>query len=864
MIARSERPQITRGEARRLLAAHAREHGPTPRAVAPLAVEIGWLERETAGSLFDRERGARPAPDDPAQLCERAVSVRPVPRPLFWAALIEGCSAKPTGPRSLVVPAAAGHVRRALWTVPGECLYGPRSLAQGLRAGGRAAELARLVSVEMFLSIELPPLAESAESGPLANCAVVATPLGSAQAGYSALSLKLVTVPREGSAVSERGGTLDLWPRGAPHRAKPLYPDEAVELCHRAQEQGLEVSDPDSIRSVLEALVRRSAVVRARPGFPNRAFLVEGSAVGAPCRRSETQAAHAEAVARARAEAGDVVSVDERVRDVARMARAERVSDPRAIGPQAEAIARYLETDYGLLLALGTGCGKTPTWLFACGLKARALEGWRGLCVVQKQLRSQWLAEIADKLPAARVCAPEPGGGSVARELVRSHREAGREPLLCLATYEQVRSRPEDLRALYFDDLAVDEGGQLDKPETRLAQSLWMLRKRAATVAVLSATPISRGIRDLECVIAWIREDRELLDRRLLSREFSAPATLAMERFAEVCGPVVARFTREHPELRRRMPQLAAATTVLIDPTAEERALHRGLHREIARHYGELLGLVERLAALRPDDRKLGEAREELSGRRASAQGIVLSAIPLALAAACAPEVLAESQALVAKLVRSAGLVEPAVRAGGAKREVVAQTIAQAVGQGEPVLCFCTNAAAPLRHLAGALARDHGVEMGVLTGETPPEERERTARRFMAGELSALGLSRAYMRGLNLQRAKVVVHLDLPWLFSDFEQRNGRAARLGGDSLADVAVLVPVMRGLVDEKVAQHLLPRAHLAHAALDGPRGQAVRESEVARQLGSVAGELSRDREASLRLRIAAQIYAEAGAGA
>jgi hypothetical protein len=41
-------------------------------------------------------------------------------------------------------------------------------------------------------------------------------------------------------------------------------------------------------------------------------------------------------------------------------------------------------------------------------------------------------------------------------------------------------------------------------------------------------------------------------------------------------------------------------------------------------------------------------------------------------------------------------------------------------------------------------------------------------------------------------------------------------------------------------------------------------VSESEVARQLGAVAGELARDREASLRLRIAAQIYAEAGAGA
>ena len=863
MKSRPKRAQMTRAEAEALLRANAGERGDPPQAVAPLAVALGWLEEEGPGTLFEARRCERPAPDDPAQLCERRVTVRPVVNPLLAATLTARCGGTATGPRSFSVPAAVDLVGRTLCAVAPECLHGPRSLEQGLKVGGRQAELTRTVKMEMMLPTRLPSLVEAAEEGPTAGCAVVATPVGSALSGYSALSLKLVTVAREGSAI-ERFGALDIWPRGAPHRPRALYPDEAVELCHRAEEEGLEVLDPDGLRPALEGLVRRSAVVRSRAGFPNRAYLVEGQPAGAPCRRSETEAQAAVRAAERRAGAGDVVSVDERVRDVARMAKVERVSDPRPIGPQAEAVARYLETDYGVVLALGTGCGKTPTWLFACDLKSRKLEGWRGVVVVQKQLRSQWLAEIADKFPRAQVCAPEPGEGAIARELVRSDREAGNEPLLCLATYEQARSRPEELRAVYFDDLAVDEGGQLDKPETRLAQSLWLLRERAATAAVLSATPISRGIRDLECVLAWVREDRELIERRLLSREFASPDSLAMERFAEVCGPTVVRFTREHPELREKMPQLEAATAVLVDPTPEERALHHALHSEIARHYGELLELVERLSGLRPDDPRVVEAKEELSGRRASAQGIVLSAIPLALAAACAPEVLRDSQSIVAKLCRSAGLVEPAVKAGGAKREVVAQTIAQAVGQGEPVLCFCSNAAAPLHHLAEALGRDHGVEMGVLTGETPQAERERTGRRFMAGELSALALSRAYMRGLNLQRAKVVVHLDLPWLFTEFEQRNGRAARLGSDSLADVAVLVPVMRGLVDEKVAQHLLPRAHLAHAALDGARGQAVSESEVARQLGAVAGELARDREASLRLRIAAQIYAEAGAGA
>jgi ATP-dependent helicase YprA (DUF1998 family) len=83
--------------------------------------------------------------------------------------------------------------------------------------------------------------------------------------------------------------------------------------------------------------------------------------------------------------------------------------------------------------------------------------------------------------------------------------------------------------------------------------------------------------------------------------------------------------------------------------------------------------------------------------------------------------------------------------------------------------------------------------------------RVRVLSAFDEGIVSEPAVPPASQRGVNLQRADLVVHLDLPASESEFVQRNGRAARIGSRHQR-VDVLVPYLAGTVDETWTRALL----------------------------------------------------------
>lgn len=66
-----------------------------------------------------------------------------------------------------------------------------------------------------------------------------------------------------------------------------------------------------------------------------------------------------------------------------------------------------------------------------------------------------------------------------------------------------------------------------------------------------------------------------------------------------------------------------------------------------------------------------------------------------------------------------------------------------------------------------------------ITGDVKDDERTRIVRDFTAGTIRYLVGTEAIERGLNLQAAGVMVHLDLPWNPASWLQRLGRIRRLG-------------------------------------------------------------------------------------
>jgi hypothetical protein len=133
------------------------------------------------------------------------------------------------------------------------------------------------------------------------------------------------------------------------------------------------------------------------------------------------------------------------------------------------------------------------------------------------------------------------------------------------------------------------------------------------------------------------------------------------------------------------------------------------------------------------------------------------------------------------------------------KVEAVAEMVSDLVAGGSRALLFAAGTDL-LEEYVERLRRE--VDAEVLPGPKERSRRVRVLSAFADGSLPVLGVSPASQRGVNLQHADVVVHLDLPWSSGEFDQRNGRAARIGSDH-ERVRVVLPCLAGTIDADMAQ-------------------------------------------------------------
>lgn len=87
----------------------------------------------------------------------------------------------------------------------------------------------------------------------------------------------------------------------------------------------------------------------------------------------------------------------------------------------------------------------------------------------------------------------------------------------------------------------------------------------------------------------------------------------------------------------------------------------------------------------------------------------------------------------------------------------------------------------------------------VITGDFSQSARQQKLEDFENGSVRILLGTDALSTGLNLQAANVIVHIDEPWSYSKYDQRNGRAWRQGQKRHVNVYSLI--VRGSVDEYV---------------------------------------------------------------
>lgn len=325
--------------------------------------------------------------------------------------------------------------------------------------------------------------------------------------------------------------------------------------------------------------------------------------------------------------------------------------------------------------------------------------------------------------------------------------------------------------------VVVDEAHAFRNPRTQRYAAL-ARRTAGARVLLVTATPVCNSARDLEALLRLIARDDLLaglgvpsIDAAFERRDREAIAIIAgalvIRRDLSVLPPALRFGELERRVIRHTIPDARVIDELQFPLVGERDLLRRFLWRRLESSEAALVESVRR--QLRFYDRALscmaaGRALPKRDYRRAFAHEEDRDAF---------------QEVLFWELFAPPGDVDP-----GAVRDEVArlqrllaelkpgekQRLLQEILTDEPTLIF-TGSAATARALGEAL------RCPVITSRE--RNREAVLRAFREGRIDRVVSTDMAAEGLNLQRAAVVVHYDIPWNPVKLDQRNGRAWRIG-------------------------------------------------------------------------------------
>lgn len=193
---------------------------------------------------------------------------------------------------------------------------------------------------------------------------------------------------------------------------------------------------------------------------------------------------------------------------------------------------------------------------------------------------------------------------------------------------------------------------------------------------------------------------------------------------------------------------------------------------------------------------------------------------PLKWAKELAPQKFAghpedEHQAIAEKVKAAVGTFREAamnrvINVGGSKHKAAAKIIADRLGEGKPVVVFAhhlESVEALQQHLAGL-----GIPALALTGKDSAKVKAGKLAGFQGAQPThqVIILSDAGATGANLQRGKVLIHMDQPMTYKTHEQRTARIHRLG--QTEDVEVINLLANHEHDKKARKRVSRKQELA----------------------------------------------------
>jgi len=358
-----------------------------------------------------------------------------------------------------------------------------------------------------------------------------------------------------------------------------------------------------------------------------------------------------------------------------------------------------------------------------------------------------------------------------------------------ILTHDGLR-RAEPARASL---VIVDEAHAFRNPATLRYDAL-ARRTAAASLLLVSATPVCNSAADLEALIALIARDDLLSDCGVPSIDL-AFASSAYGQIETIVRELVIRRDRsvlpgelafgdlERTIVRHALPEIDGIDALQFPLAGATELLRRFLWRRLESSEAALLESLRRQRRFYERVLESGRAMSKRDYRLAfGAQEDAEVFQQILFWDLFAPREGVDVAIIREEMIRLGELRSAVERSPCTKRDLLAGVLTD-----EPTLIF-TQSAATARDLAAYL------KCGVATSR----DGRSAIDAFRRGRCDRLVATDLASEGLNLQRAAVVVHYDLPWSPVKLDQRNGRAHRIGQQREKVRALyFVPESRGIM-------------------------------------------------------------------
>lgn len=422
------------------------------------------------------------------------------------------------------------------------------------------------------------------------------------------------------------------------------------------------------------------------------------------------------------------------------------------------------------LLADEMGLGKTIQAIATAELYKKEMGINCVYIICPTSLKYQWRAEI-EKFSNSSVTVIE---GSIIK---RREQYEKNDSFYKILTYNVVARDYVYINTADPDLIVLDEAQRIKNWDTKIARSVKKLN--APYRLALTGTPLENKLEDLYSIV-------QFLDQYLLG-----PLYLLLYRHQAKDEYGVVRGYRNLNEIYKKMKgvmlrRLKKHVLKQLPPRVDRNLLVPMTPRQMELHQAYQTDVAQLVAKWRRHNFLSEKDRLRLMG---SLQMMRMSC---------------DSTYIVDQKYRS-----------DTKVDELFYILEEHLAQGDNKVVIFSQWARMTKLIAGEL-EDHNIPFVHLHGGVPSVDRGALLDQFREDDDCRVFLSTdAGGVGLNLQKASLVVNMDLPWNPAVLEQRIGRVYRLGQEK--GVQVINLISEGTIEHEMVSKLLFKSSLAEAVLD-----------------------------------------------